>query len=200
MALVPEVGLERVLAAGWLPERAPLDPPTRIAAARWLERHGRGGEGERLLARDAAPDVRWWLALFRRARGWETDAAKSAAAPPALARLPGWIELEAKNPVEVVFHANGPLHELAIERREGPVALVADSDDAAARFSHTTISEGMARTGEPLVVLQVDGVEHAAELVERGIVHLPMDLPPGPHRVWIWSEVPAIVGRLGAFR
>jgi hypothetical protein len=199
-ALVPEVGLERVLSAGWLPEKAPLDPVTRIAAARWLERHGRGGEGERLLARDQTPDVRWWLALFRRARGWETDDAKVVAAPRGVASLPGWIELEARNPLEVVFHADAPLRELAIERREGPVPIIGSTDpERADLFAHNTLGEGMQRTGAPLVVLQVDGVEHGVELVDRGTVHLPMALPTGPHRVWIWSEEPAIVGRLGAF-
>ncbi len=201
MALVPTVGLERTLSAGWFPETAPLAPDTRIAAARWLERHGRGGEGERLLARDQAPDVRWWLALFRRARGWETEEAKGVEAPRAIASLPGWIQLEARNPIEIVFQAGGPLRELAIERREGAVAILGDAelDEAAARFAHEKLPEGMARTDAPLVVLQVDGVEHAAELVERGTVHLPMTLAPGPHRVWLWSEETAIVGRLGAF-
>jgi hypothetical protein len=199
-ALVPEVGLERVLAVGWLPEKAPLDPRTRITVARWLERHGRGGEGERLLARDETADVRWWLALFRRARGWETDDAKLVAAPRGVASVPGWIELEARNPLEVVFHADVPLREFAIERREGPVPIVGATDaEQAELFAHNTRGEGMPRTGAPLVVLQVDGVEHVAELVDHGTVHLPMVLPAGPHRVWIWSEVPAIVGRLGAF-
>ena len=200
MALVPEVGLERVLSAGWLADGAPLDPAARIAAARWLERHGRGGEGERLLARDPSPDVRWWLALFRRARGWETPEANLVPAPHGIGSLPGWIELEAQSPIEVVFEAERPLRELAIERREGPIAVVRSTDpERAEAFSHMTLGEGMQRTGAPLVVLQVDGVEHAAELVERGTVHLPMHLPAGPHRVWIWSEEPAIVGRLGAF-
>jgi hypothetical protein len=199
IALVPEVGLERVLSAGWLPEKAPLDPLPRIAAARWLERHGRGGEAERLLARDQTPDVRWWLALFRRARGWETDDAKVVVAPHGVALLPGWVELEARNPVEVVFHADAPLRELAIERRGGPVPIGGAVDpEQAELFAHGRL-EGLQRTGAPLVVLQVDGVEHAAELVDRGTVRLPMVLPAGPHRVWIWSEVPFVVGRLGAF-
>jgi hypothetical protein len=200
IALVPVVGLERVLSAGWLPEKAPLDPRTRIATARWLERHGRGGEGERVLAREQTADVRWWLALFRRARGWETDDAKVVAAPRGVPSLPGWIELEARNPLEVVFHLDAPMRELAIERREGTVPIVGATDaEQAERFAHDARGEGMQRTGAPLVVLQVDGVEHAAELVDHGMVHLPMALPAGPHRVWIWSEVPAIVGRLGAF-
>jgi hypothetical protein len=197
-ALVPEVGLERVLSAGWLPEKAPLDPALRITAARWLELHGRGGEGERLLARDKSPDVRWWLALFRRSRGWETEDATVVAAPRGVASVPGWIELEARNPVEVVFHADAPLRELAIERRETPIVGITDPERAEL-FAHNKVGEGMQRTGAPLVVLQVDGVEHAVELVDRGTAHLPMALRAGPHRVWIWSEEPAIVGRLGAF-
>jgi hypothetical protein len=144
--------------------------------------------------------VRWWLALFRRARGWETDDATVVAAPPGVGSLPGWIELEAKNPLEVVFHADAPLRELAIERRRGPVPIVGSTDpERAELLAHNPLAEGLQRTGAPLVVLQVDGVEHAAELVDHGTVRLSLALPAGPHRVWIWSEAPAIVGRLGAF-
>jgi hypothetical protein len=198
MALVPRVGLERTLSAGWLAEDAPLDPATRITAARWLERHGRGGEGERLLSRDKDADVRWWLALFRRARGWETDEALTLPAPRATPLLPGWLELEAQNPIEVVFEADRGIGVLAIEHRTGPIGNVIELEETVALFPHKTLAEGLKRTGAPLVVLKVDGVEHASELAE-GTVHLLVPLPPGPHRVWLWSDTPGIVGRLGAF-
>jgi hypothetical protein len=199
-ALVPEVGLERVLSAGWLPEKAPLDPLPRITPRVGSSGTGVAGRGSGCWRATRRRTVRWWLALFRRARGWETDDAKLVVAPRGVASLPGWIELEARNPVEVVFHADAPLRELAIERRERPFRSSAAADpEQAELFAHNRFGEGLQRTGAPLVVLQVDGVEHAAELVDRGTVRLPMTLPAGPHRVWIWSEQPAIVGRLGAF-
>jgi hypothetical protein len=174
--LLARFPVETILAAGWRPERVPIDSELRIRIARWLERNGRGGEADRVLLADGGPSARWWLALFRRARGWETTEALLVEPAPAVPRFPGFLEIQmaSDQPVEIVVQADQPLHTIVIE----------------------------AWPSVRWVTIQIDTRTQRVHLAGvRGSARLPVDLPRGPHRIWMWLESndEFLAGRIGGF-
>ncbi len=174
------------LNGGWRPVGADLAPARRVAAARWLERHGRGGEGRRLLARGRWRDdtVAWTWELFRRVQGFEPQGFEpqgfetqgfearglnvdgSTATPPAgVARLPdrialGWEFLQ-NGEQTLEFHADTELSALLLEARGEPFG------------------------GDPTLLISLNGPPSRAVPVPLGVQQILVAerVPPGPHRL-----------------
>ena len=166
LALVPRVGLERTLSAGWRPAGAPLEPARRVEAARWLDQQGRGGEALRLLwsGRRSGPEVAWWGELLSQEQGRRLTWGDSA--PPAEALvLPG------AHALDRAFYRNGSVDLLL--HAEAPVAMVRLQVDGEAF--------------EGLPTLRVEACGGAARQIEVPVgpawVVAAEGLPAGPCRV-----------------
>ena len=160
-----EAGLESALDSGWDPLGAGLGPPELVVAAHWLEAHGHGGRGRRLLFRNRHhSSVTWYLVLFSRLEGIE-DPVSITEVPEGLHRLPGLARLDwdfyANQSRSMVFHANEPLAELVFE-------LWAES-----------------YFGNPRLLVEVDGRGLTRLEVPEGRqrMGLGVTLLPGPHRL-----------------
>lgn len=136
-AVAMSIPLDAALEAGWRPAGAPLEPADRIAAARQLERTGRGGEGWRLLYGRREPALQWWQSLFARLHGHPKPWSGGAAPAEALT-LPDehdlGLVLAQTGTTEILLHATSDLRltlTLSGEWYEGPPELEVVLDDAA---------------------------------------------------------------------
>lgn len=162
--IAAEHGVQLPLSAGWSPLGAPLLPEQRIAAAAWLERHGRGGEGRRLLqAGSADPEVAWWWVLARRMERLDVDAAPAMRAPASAGVLPGRL------PIGETLLTNGVRTWLLDTSQPCRLGLEA---------------RGESWQGAAEVVVTVDGrPSERFQLAEDDRLWALGELEPGPHRV-----------------
>lgn len=162
-AITAAHGVEVALAAGWVPGGA-LQTADRVRAARWLEEHGRGGEGRRLLdAGEPAPEARWLSLLLRRQEGLPDGAAPLGQPPESVPVMPGEVA------VDWAFLAN---EERVLEvHAERSCALVVDA-------------RAEAFAGPPVLAVRVDAAPPAVhEVPEPGASLDVGELSPGPHRL-----------------
>ena len=161
--------LPGLLDAGWDPAGAALASAPRMAAARWLDAHGRGGAALRLLQEGlASPEVAWLYVLFARVQGQGGTADRflgRARAPAGTAALPGRIELS------WAFLTDG-------ER-----TLDLDAVEQVDQLVFAT--RGEAYAGLPHLRVSVDGDQALEVEVPEGLatIALPVWLATGPHRV-----------------
>ncbi|MFT4979690.1 MAG: hypothetical protein ACI8S6_005602 [Myxococcota bacterium] len=86
--LAARMPVEAALELGWQAEGAALEPERRVAAARWLEGRGRGGEALRVLRRGRDAQSRWWHTYFSRAAGTTASSEELVWVPEEAVRLP----------------------------------------------------------------------------------------------------------------
>ena len=147
LALIPGLGVEAPLDAGWRPEGAALSPALAMDLALSLDRRGRGGEALRLSwAGRADPAVAWLWLLLARDQGLVSSrqaapAAPATSPPPLAPRLPGrvplgWAFLTAGG-AQVDLHLDAPMDALVLEVRgqgwRGPAVLTLQVDAEAPR-------------------------------------------------------------------
>jgi hypothetical protein len=169
LALLPEVGLDRALSAGWDPLRAHLSPELRREIARWLDQKGRGGAAIRLLRRGRAdPTVAWTAVLYARQQGradLEAGPGERLQAPEGTASLPGHVALS------ILMDRNGE-HGLDFDARAPLARLV-------------LTLEGESWRGDPALSLRVDQgpIQTAIAPAGRSELTLEGTLRAGPHRI-----------------
>lgn len=157
LRLLPRVGEDALLVAGWRPEGAPLAPERRLALAARLEARGEGGRAIRLLRPGRAdPRVAWTLELYRRQVG--EGSAWAGPAPAEVLALPGATTLDwgflANGERALDWHAERPLRALRLELigtpLDGAPTLEVRLDDGAPRVVEAPARPSWVEVSGPL--------------------------------------------------
>ena len=166
VALSSSHGVGLPLQVGWAPSGATLTPTQRVEAARWLEAHGRGGEGRRLLRMGRGDaNIAWWWVLSRRMEGLPDVPGVRTRAPDEAFPMPGGLSLD------VAMLTDGARSWLLDVRRPCSLSLRARGD---------------AWRGPAEIAVSVDGLPPQRFLLgEEPESYALKELTVGPHRVRI---------------